>query len=77
MLKIFIFNKISKNTVFCNRENQLNSGGRLVIPVGNHMSSYNPHLSGDLMVVDKKKDGSIQTHKLFSCSFIPSQANDS
>ena len=73
MLKFFIFNKISKNTVFCNRENPLNSVGRLVIPVDSHMSSYNPHLSGDLMVVDK----SIQTHKLFSYSFVFFGANDS
>ena len=57
---------------------QLSPGGRLVIPVGDRISTYDPSLlSGDLMVVDKEESGSIKIHKLFSCSFVPSQASGS
>jgi len=57
---------------------QLRPGGRLIIPVSrNRVSYYDPRLSsGKLCVVDKNKDGSIQSYEVLGCSFVPSQVKD-
>ena len=57
--------------------NQLKPGGRLIIPVGSTVSTYdNRLLKGNLFVVNKKMDGSVKKNKVFSCSFVSSQIKD-
>lgn len=51
---------------------QLRPGGRMIIPVGNTPSQIEGLITGDLMVIDKKLDGSIIEYRAFSCSFVPS-----
>jgi len=54
---------------------QLKLGGRLILPVakGKRKSTYDERLSsGDFMVIDKRMDGTIEMHRVLSCSFIPS-----
>ena len=54
--------------------NQLRPGGWLIIPIGSGVSSYDSRLlSGKLLVVHKKKNGTIQSYETFSCCFIPSK----
>lgn len=56
---------------------QLKPGGRLIVPVGKGISSFDARLlSGNLVVINKKVDGSIEIKEVFSCSFIPSQVKN-
>ncbi len=58
---------------------QLKPGGRLILPVaaGKRKSSYDERLSsGGFMVIDKKVDGTVEMHRVLSCSFIPSQTGN-
>ncbi len=52
---------------------QLSPGGILIVPIGDKVSTLNPKwLAGELYAIEKRMDGSINRHPLFTCSFVPS-----
>ena len=50
---------------------------RVALAAEKRKSSYDERLfGGEFMVIDKRVDGTVEMHKVLSCSFVPSQAGN-